>query len=72
MCTECGVSSIMGSYIQLGIFTNVCRVAIVGGGCCVDNVVFFVVTIAYLNEFTVLRGISIQYPTSILYPTTIQ
>ena len=47
-------------------YSHVCRVAVVEGGCCVENVVFFVVTIVYLYEFTVSHGVNIQYLTSIL------
>jgi hypothetical protein len=47
-------------------YSHVCPVAVVGGGCCVENVVFFITTIAYLYEFTVSSGINIQYLTSIL------
>jgi len=68
MLTECVVSSITGSYVELGIFTHVCRVAVVGGGCCVETVVLFVVPIAYLYEFTVSRDANIRYFTSILVP----
>jgi len=68
MLTECVVSSIIGSFVQLDIFTHVCRVAVVGGGCCVENVVFFIVTIAYFYEFTVSCGVNIRYLTSILVP----
>jgi len=45
---------------------HVCRVAVVGGGCCVEIVVLFVVTIVYLYEFAVSRGVNIRYLTSIL------
>jgi hypothetical protein len=34
----------------------------------VEFVVFFVVTIAYLNKFTVSRGANIRYLTSLLVP----
>jgi hypothetical protein len=58
MLTVCVVSSITGNYIELGIFffTHICRVAVVGGGCRVETVVFFVVTIVYLYEFAVSRA----------------
>jgi len=49
-------------------YSHVCRVAVVEGGCCVENIVFFVVTIAYSCEFTVSHGINVRYFTSILVP----
>jgi len=59
MLTVCVVSSITRNYIELGFFfffTHICRVAVVGGGCRVETVVFFVVTIVYLYEFAVSRA----------------
>ena len=49
-------------------YSHVCRVAVVEGDCCVENVDFFAVTIAFLYEFTVLRGINVRYLTIILVP----
>jgi len=54
-----GVCSIVG---QLHVF----RFAFVGGGYCVEIAIFFVVTTAYLYEFTVSRGV--RYLTSVLVP----
>ena len=69
MLTVCVVSSTVRSYIELGIFTHMSvELPLLGGGCCIENVVYFVVTIAYLYEFAVSRGINIRYLTSILVP----
>jgi hypothetical protein len=46
---------------------HVCRVAVVGGGCCVETVVFFVVTIAYLYEFAVSRAVNIGISLAYLF-----
>jgi hypothetical protein len=45
---------------------HVCRVAVVGRD--VEFLVFFVVTIAYLCEFTVSRCVNIRYLTSVPVP----
>ena len=55
MLTKCMVSSITGSYLELGIFTHMS-----------NELLLFIVTIAYLYEFTVSSGVNILYFTSIL------
>jgi len=55
MLTNCMVSSITGSYLELGIFTHMSA-----------ELLLFIVTIAYLYELTVSRGVNILYFTSIL------
>ena len=67
MLTGCGDSSITGSYVELGISTHMSVELLLLEGA-VEFVVFFVVTTAYLCEFTVSRGVNIRYLTSVLVP----
>jgi len=60
MLTECVVSSITGSYLELGIFTHMSV-----------ELLLFVVIIAYLYEFTVSRGVNIYvFFSTFTNPTT--
>ena len=67
MLTKCVVSSITGSYVELGIITHMSVELLLLEGA-VEIVVFFVVTTAYLCECTVLCGVNIRYLTSVLVP----
>ena len=55
MLTKCMVSSIRGSYLQLGIFIHMFA-----------ELLLFIVTTAYSYEFTVSCVVNILYFTSIL------
>ena len=65
MLTECEVSSITESYVELGIITHMSVELLLLEGA-VEIVVYSVVTIACLWEFTVSCGVNIWYLTSVL------